>query len=251
MAPLPQPHRPARTRRRLLLAIGMVMLGATSLPAQRRTAQETIYHPAEPPLEHYTPTVLVGSDEMLVGLQMTGTGDPLPSTERYVVLPPGGQESLCVYVRSIDGRYRGEFRYRLNGLQRGRVRIDIGSRRAPAEVAAYRPEELAITASTAASCSSPTRAFLPVSATRAITRTVRVALNADAGMIVRAEVAAAGAPPSASPARCPVVGAGNAHAFNRVCSVDLPPAAGRYILRLTLRIPGQEARYVTYPVEIP
>jgi hypothetical protein len=165
-----------------------------------------------------------------------------------VHLPPSNEDSLCVSILSIDGRYQGVFRFAARLMQPGPVIVDVRSPRYPRERAAYAPERIAVHASLAGSCSSGTGRLVIAGRTRSAPAALHLSLNADAAMLVRADITSSS--PAAAPVRCPLVGDPNPHAFNRTCTLPLPPA-GPYQLRLTLRIPGENPRISTYTVEVP
>jgi len=208
-----------------------------------------LLHPAEPPLEHYTPRVLVGSDGIVVGLEAIGSPGDLQADRLVAYLPGPGRDSLCVSIRSIDGKYRGSFHFAASGARSGATLLDVRSRRYARELAAYTPDRLAVEAYLGASCASPPETFVLVGRNAtARPGTLRVSLNADAGLLVRAELQS---PSHELPStRCPLLEVEDAHAFNRVCILPLPPA-GRYDLQLTLRIPGQESQFARYAVRLP
>jgi hypothetical protein len=198
--------------------------------------------------EVYRDRVLIGSDGTLVGLQAEGADESIDRDELIVHLPRTDADSLCVSIRSIDGRYEGDFQFAARRMQRGPVLLDVRSPRYARERDAYAPERLAVHASLAGSCSGDTGTMVVVGRTRALPAALRLSLNADAGMVVRAEVGS-GSPPAA--ARCPVVREPNPYAYNRACTVPLPRPSGPHPLRLFLRVPGQDARRITYVVEVP
>jgi hypothetical protein len=164
-------------------------------------------------------------------------------------LPAGSRDSLCVSVRSIDGKYRGTFHFAASGA-RTRTLLDVRSRRYPNELAAYTPDRLAVSAWLGPSCAAPPESFVVVGRSRAAPGgAVRLSLNANAGLLVRADIISPGQPlPSTW---CPPLEMEDAHAFNRVCTIPLPAAAGRYDLRVAMRIPGQDPQFKRYAVRVP
>lgn len=229
---------------RALLVLAIALL-PSRLPAQARAGAQVV-HPYVSARESYVDRVLIGSDGVLVGLEAGEADGSLPRDLLIAYLPPTLADSLCVSVRSIDGRYEGTFQFAARRMQPGPVLLDVHSAEYPRQRAGYTPERLAVHASLAGSCSREAGRMVMAARTRAAPAALRLSLNADAGMLVRAEIASA-APESV---RCPVVDEPNPYAFNRTCTVPLPPA-GPYRLRLTLRIPGQSPRGITVPVEGP
>ncbi|HEU0298095.1 MAG TPA: hypothetical protein VFR37_01545 [Longimicrobium sp.] len=241
-----------RTRLQLLYGAAAVLalaaaLGPMRLAAQPRGGVQAV-HRYVSAHERYVDHVLMGADGVLVGLEAGRADGSLPRDQLIVHLPPTDADSLCVSIRSIDGRYEGIFQFAARPMPRGPVLVDVRSPEYPEQRAAYAPERLAVHASLGSSCSSGTGTTVLAGRTRAAPDALRLSLNADAGMLVRAEMAPAA--PASEPVRCPLVGEPNPYAFNRTCTVPLPPA-GPYQLRLTLCIPGQPPRRITYPVEAP
>jgi hypothetical protein len=228
----------------LALAAALVPI---HLAAQPRGSAQAVYRYVSAD-ERYVDRVLIGSDGVLVGLEAGHADGSLPRDQLIVHLPSTHADSLCVSIRSIDGRYEGTFQFAARSMPRGPVLVDVRSPGYPRERAAYAPERLAVHASLAGSCSSGTGTMVLAGRTRAAPATLRLSLNADASMLVRAGTAPAA--PGSEPVRCLLVGEPNPYAFNRTCTVPLP-AAGRYQLLLTLRMPPHPPRRITYPVEVP
>jgi hypothetical protein len=228
----------------LALAAALVPL---DLAAQTRGNAQVVYAYVNAD-ESYVDRVLIGSDGVLVGLETGQADGSLERDQLTVHLPAMDADSLCVSIRSIDGRYEGTFQFAARLMRPGPVLVDVRSPEYPRERAAYGPEHLAVHASLASSCSRGRGSLVMVGRTRARPTALRLSLNADAGMLVRAEITSP--PPGTAPVRCPLLDEPNPYAFNRTCAVPLPPA-GPYDLRLTLRIPGQDPRYITYRIEVP
>jgi hypothetical protein len=244
--PCPIP-RPAR-RIVLFLAVCLVAAAPAVLSAQSR--QLTLVQPADTPREHYSTRVPVGTDRIVVGLEATGSPTELPAERLVVYLPEGSRDGVCVSIRSIDGRYGGLFHF-VPPVARSRAALlNVRSWRYPDELAAYTPERLAVSAWLAASCAAPPGTFVVVGRNSAAPGgTLRLSLNADAGLLINADITSPGR--RVPTARCPLLEVDDAHAFNRVCTLQLPAAPGHYDLRLTLRIPGQEPQLVRYVVRVP
>lgn len=252
MTTLPSTPCDHRTSFRLLYrAAAVPALAAALVPmhlaAQPRGSAHAV-HRYVSAHERYVDRVLIGSDGVLVGLEAGRADGSLPRDQLIVHLPATDADSLCVSMRSIDGRYEGTFQFAARSLPRGPVLVDVRSPGYSRERAAYAPERLAVHALLAGSCSRGTGTMVLAGRTRAAPAALRLSLNADAGMLVRAQMAPAA--PASEPVRCPLVSEPNPYAFNRTCTVPLPPA-GRYQLLLTLRLPGQPPRRIAYPVEAP
>lgn len=228
------------------LALAAALLPA-NLAAQPRGGAQ-IVHPYVHAQETFVPHVLIASDGTLVGLESGRADGSLTRDQLIVHLPRTNADSLCVSLRSIDGRYAGSFQFAARRMRPGPVLVDVHSSRYAQQRAAYAPERLAVHASLSGSCSNERGRMVMAGRTRAVPAALRLSLNADAGMLVRAEITSAAR--AAAPVRCPLLDEPNPYAFNRGCTVPLPPA-GPYLLRLTLRIPGQNPRYLTYPIEVP
>jgi hypothetical protein len=237
---------PPAVRGRPPRAAGVVLALAAALVSTGPAAQTV--HRYVTADETFVPVVLIGSDGVLVGLEAGEPDGSLPRDQLIVHLPSTDADSLCVSIRSIDGRYEGTFQFAARLMRPGPVLVDVRSPEYPRERASYAPGRLAVHASLAGSCSAGTGTRVLTSRTRAAPAALRLSLNADAGMLVRAEMA-----PTASgsePVRCPLVREHNPFAFNRTCTVPLPPA-GPYQLRLTVRNPPNPAQRFAYPVEAP
>lgn len=238
--------RPLRLAARLLAACA-VLLAPAGLTAQR---QLPLVAPADSPREHYSPRMMVGSDGIVLGFETTGSPPELPTDRLVAHLPGGSRESLCVSIRTIDGIYRGLFHFVVPDARSRAVLLDVRSRQYPDKLAAYTPDRLAVSAWLAPSCAAPPGTFVVVSRDGAAPRgPLRLSLNADAGLLVRADIASPGRELPST--RCPLLEVDDAHAFNRVCTVQLPATAGRHDLLLTLRVPGQEPQLKRYTVRVP
>jgi hypothetical protein len=246
-APTARPTtRPSRWTARLLAAC-VVMLAPAGLSAQ---GQLPLVAPADTPREHYSSRVMVGSDGIVLGLEATGSPRELPRDRLVVHLPGGSRDGLCVSIRTIDGRYRGLFPFVAPDARSRAVLLDVRSWQYPREMEAYTPDRLAVSAWLAPSCAAPPGTFLVVSRNGAAPRgPLRLSLNADAGLLVRADIASPGRELPST--RCPLLEVDDAHAFNRVCTIQLPATAGRYDLQLTLRVPGQDPQLKRYTVRVP
>lgn len=245
-APLSIP-RPARRRAWLLAACLAAVLPAGAF-AQGQPLP--LIRPADTPREDYSTRMLIGSDRIVVGLEATGSPRDLGPDRLVVHLSAGSPESVCVSIRSIDGRYRGTFHFAVPGPRPRTVMLDVRSWLYPAQRAAYTPDRLAVGAWLAPLCTPPPGTFVVAVRTSGERGgALRLSLNADAGLQVRADFLAPGRPLPGT--RCPLLDVEDAHAFNRVCQVQLPTTPGRYDLGLTLRVPGQEPQLVRYTVLVP
>lgn len=247
-------HIPSAVRKRsrlpyaaeIVLALSSALV-PVDLAAQARESAQVVHRYASA-RERYVNRVLIGSDGVLVGLEAGRADGSLPRDQLIVHLPATSADSLCVSIRSIDGRYEGTFGFAARSLPRGPVLVDVRSPGYARERAAYPPERLAVHATLARSCSGGSGTLVLAGRTRAAPATVRLSLNADAGMLVRAEMAPV--IPGFGPVRCPLVSEPNPYAFNRACTVPLPPAGPDQLL-LTLAMPGNPPRRIAYPVEGP
>lgn len=197
----------------------------SSAPAQQ------LPHAPDTVIEQYGPRVPITSPGVLVGVRTTDDGPRLPHNRLLAFLPTAGAgDSLCVTIRSQDGRYRGDFHYALSRIGSGRVLLDVSTKRVRREVEQYPLESLAVLARIGAPCA---RAWEPlVVAGWVVTdrprRLAVLALAASATHRVQS-VLVAGTPRSFS---CPGTGGIQERAFNRVCQVDLPDTSGEHELRL-------------------
>lgn len=239
--------RGARRMARLLAACLAALLSA-GVSAQ--TQPLPLIHPVETPREAYSTRTLVGSDRIVVGLEATGSpGDPSPD-RLMVYLPAESRDSVCVSIRSIDGRYRGTFHFAVPGPRPRAVLLDVRSWLYPRQRATYTPDRLAVGAWLAPSCAPPPQGFVVAGRNGGVRGTaLRLSLIADAGLQVRADVLAPGRDFPAT--RCPLLEVDDSHAFNRVCTVPLPTTPGRYELGVAQRIPGQEWQLMRYTVVVP
>jgi hypothetical protein len=244
--PVPRPiTRPARW---MALAACLAALAPAGLSAQGHRLP--LVQPADTPREHYSTRIQVGTDRTVVGLEVTGSPRDLPAEHLVVYLPEGSREGVCVSIRSIDGRYRGLFHFAAPEMRNRAALLNVRSWLYADRLAAYTPDRLAVSAWLAASCAAPPGTFVAVGRNSAAPGgTLRLSLNADAGLLVRADFASPGRQLPST--RCPLLDLDEAHAFNRVCTLALPAVSGGYDLQLTLRVPGQDPQHARYTVRVP
>ncbi|HLM65941.1 MAG TPA: hypothetical protein VK358_00370 [Longimicrobium sp.] len=233
-----------------LLVLLACILHAAGAPcaAQPATPLQPGAHPPDTLREQYQERVPVSAPATLVGLMTDGPGRMLHHSRLRAFIPRGAGDSLCVTIRSQDGRYQGDFHYDMRRLGTGTVLLDVGTRRAGREVERYPLEQLAVLAYAAASCTRVQDRFIAAGwALVDQPRTLRVLLTADDLHRVRVVLV----PGPDQPFTCPPLDARLERSFNRACSVALPPGPGEYQLRILGGFPGRPTPPVRVRLLVP
>lgn len=163
-------------------------------------------------------------------------------------IPSGVGDSLCVTIRSQDGRYRGEFHYGLGRVGVGPVVLDVQTRRAEREVERYPLKQLAVLAHTGAACGGARNRLVAAGWADTNRPTVlRLLMNAEEMHRVRVVLV----PGTPNPVVCPPLGETQARTFNRSCHVEIPATSGEYELRILSGLPGRPASPVRVRLRVP